>query len=191
MRQRILQRQVVHRLDADRLPRHFRRRFGGLLALLRGFRLGRAVVVRLGALDHAVEDVGGARGVLGVKHVLGRGHEVVGRHIRHRFAVAVHPFHALAQVERPGQAVLAHFPALRQGRLHAPVLVVLYQGINQVGCQGELVRRTGGQVVQGGHFAGIQNAIDVVVRDSDGARGQNQRGAQQDSQNPPHHVPSF
>ena len=156
--QRVLQGVVIQRLHADGVPVHHRIR---LLALLRG---AGAQVVRLGAGDDGVEDVGGRGGVVRIQDVLRGGDEVVGRHLGILGAVGLHPGRILTELEGVGQVRLVIFPAFRQGRLHLAVLVVLHQGVDDIGGHRELVGRRGDQIVERSEFTRIQRAVSGAFR---------------------------
>ena len=73
-------------------------------------------------------------------------------------------------MEGPGKAVLRGLPAGGQGGLDGAELVILHQGVNDVGGGLELQGGAGGQVVEGGHLRGIELAVDVGGAAGLGAR---------------------
>jgi len=164
----ILQGVVVKRLHADSLKVHHR---VGLGALFRG---AGAQVVILGAGDDGIEDVSGRRSVRRVKDVLGGGDEVVRGHVGIDGAVGLDPLRAFANLEGVGQARLVILPALSQGWLHLAVLVVLDQGVDDVGGDRELVGGRSGQVIQAGDFRGIQRTISAIGKRAGHAKAERQ-----------------
>ena len=171
--QRVDQRVVIHGLDADVLGLDFLHdldgiavRIGGLGAVLALQQVGGVVIVGLGVVYHraGVVHVLAAGIVDGVIDVLGGGDPVVGGDVRHFLAVLVHPLHALADVEGPLGHVLVALPALGQRRNDVAVAVIFHKAVHHVGADGVLVGGGGGQVVQGGDFAGIQRAEGLGLR---------------------------
>ena len=124
--QRVLQRVVVQRLDADVLP----------LAL--------AVVVGLAVLQH-VQHVRSLGRIRRIQYAVSGIHEVIRHGLGVLLTVGRVPHHARAQVERPHQAILRTLPALRQAVVQDAVVVVLHQRVDEVtgGRSGRIV-----QVVQ-------------------------------------------
>ena len=154
--QLVLQGVVVHCLHADGVPL---RLGGGFFARLGG---RRAVKVFFGSGDDGVQDVRGGGRVLRVQYISRRVHKVLRLQLGHGLGLAVDPLHALAQVEGPGQAVLRHFPGLRQGRLYLPQVIVLDQGIDNVGRDRKLIGTGSNQIVQGGCLAGIEHPVGAL-----------------------------
>ena len=115
--QGVLQGIIIQRLYTHGIPFGLG---GGLLPLLGG---SGAIVVFLRAHDDLIQRFGAAGGMLGVEDVFGSCHKIVSRHFSHGIALRVHPLHALAQAERPGQAVGAGFPAFSQAGLKLPIPV--------------------------------------------------------------------
>ena len=120
--------------------------------------------------------------MLGVEDVFGGGYKIVSRHFSHGIALRVHPLHALAQMEGPGQAVGAGFPAFSQAGLKLPIPVGFNQRINQVRKQPKLAGGSGGQIIQCCHFAAVQGAICLFLcqRRCSGGQSQEQREQQSD-----------
>ena len=72
----------------------------------------------------------------------------------------VHPLDTLPDMEGPDAGVLVGFPGGGQSRLHIAVGVILHQTVHHIVGDGGLVGVTGDQIVQGGHFAGVEGTVD-------------------------------
>ena len=134
-------------------------------------KIGELLGVKLvGVCDNAAHHIRGLGLVGGVHHPLEAGDKVVGGNRAVLGAVALHPLGVIAQVEGPGKAVLRGLPAGGQGGLDGAELVILHQGVNDVGGGLELQGGAGGQIVEGGHLRGIELAVDVGGAAGLGAR---------------------
>ena len=178
----ILQRQVVHRYDAQFFGRdcgNFHIAFVGDLIDDAGVvhdvfvifafgaygdrdQLGGGVFQQLsGVYEPAVHQVAVAAIVGGVADIAGCGYVVVRGDGGHFVAVLVIPVLIRSQVERPGEAVFAFFPAFGCAGNDVAERVVLYEGVDGVRADFQFVSGTADQIVHRGHFAGIQRAVDL------------------------------
>src|SRR5699024_4653232 len=185
IRQGIGQGVFVHRLDPHRVKVHRRKGRGLGPGRADGdgaagvHRVGGAVLrhqgaVGVGQVDLVVVvgfgpcDVGGDQphvggGVGGVEQVAQGVHKVLGGDGGHHLAVHVHPV-LVPQVEGPGQGGLVKLPLGGQALPHHALVVVLHQGVDAVGAHHHLDVGGGGQIVQGGGLAGIEDGIAGGVR---------------------------
>lgn len=79
-------------------------------------------------------------------------------------AVRIVPILALAEVERPGEAVFADFPALSGAGNDVAERIVLHERVDGVRADNEFVRRAALKVVHRCDFAGIQRAVHLLIR---------------------------
>ena len=139
--------------------------FADFSALLYGVgQLSGGVVEQFGSVhDPAVHQVavGAVHG--GIADVTGSGHVVVSGYGVLLVAVRIVPILAGAQMEGPGKAVFAYFPGFGAAGQYVAVGVVLNKGIDGVGADYELVGGAAYQIVHGGHFAGIQRTVHLLV----------------------------
>ena len=115
----------------------------------------------VGVGDDAANHVGGLGLVLGVYHPAQAGDKVVGGDGAVLGAVALYPLGVVAEVEGPGKAVLRGLPAGGQGGLHHAVLVILHQGVDDIGGGLKLQGGAGVQVVEGSYLRGVELAVDA------------------------------
>ena len=80
-------------------------------------------------------------------------------------AVRIVPVLTLAEVERPGEAVRANFPALGSARDDVAVRIVLHEGVDGVRTDDEVIGAAAGKVVHRADFAGVQGAEHLLVRE--------------------------
>ena len=135
--------------------------------------LGCVAVLGVGAADLVVVVLPGPGDVSGHKARVGGGvgrgqdipqrvHKVLGGHRGHHFAVAVHPVF-IPQMEGPGQGVGVELPLGGQALPQNALGVVLQQGVHAVGAHLHLHIRGGGQIVEGGRLAGIEDGITALI----------------------------
>ena len=116
------------------------------------------VVVVVSACDVSGDEAHVGGGVVRGQDVLQSVHEVLCGDGGHDLAVAVHPV-LLTQMERPGQGVDIPVPAGGQAFAHDALVVVLDQRIHAVCAHDHLKVGAGGQVVQGGGLAVVQDGV--------------------------------
>ena len=171
---------LVHRLDAHRLEVHRLEGLGigaggadgddaGGVHRVGGAVIAHQVVVGVGEVDLIVivglcaGDVGSDKshvggGIVGGQLVAQGVHKILGGDGGDHFAVHVHPVF-IPQGEGPGERGLVKGPLGGEALFHDALVVKLQQRIHAVGAHHHLDVRRGGQVVQGGGLAGIQNGI--------------------------------
>ena len=116
------------------------------------------VVVVVRACDVAGDEAHVGGGVIRGQDVLQGVHEVLRRDGGDDLAVAVHPV-LIPQMERPGQGVGIPVPAGGQTLAHDALVVVLDQSVHAVCADDHLKVGAGGQVVQGGRLAVVQDGV--------------------------------
>ena len=122
------------------------------------------VVEQFGSVyDPAVHQVAVGAVHSGIADVTGSGHVVVSGYGILLVAVRIVPILAGAQMEGPGKAVFAYFPGFGAAGQYVAEGVVLNKGIDGVGADYELVGGAAYQIVHGGHFAGIQRTVHLLV----------------------------
>ena len=99
----------------------------------------------------------------GIADVTGSGHVVVSGYGVLLVAVRIVPILAGAQMEGPGKAVFAYFPGFGAAGQYVAEGVVLNKGIDGVSADYELVGGAAYQIVHGGHFAGVQRTVHLLV----------------------------
>ena len=114
-----------------------------------------------GVYEPAVHQIAVAAVIGGVADIAGCGYVVVCGDGSHLVAVLIVPVLIRSQMEGPGEAVFALFPAFRRAGNDVAVGVIFHEGVDGVGADFQLVGRAAHQVVHGGHFAGIQRAVDL------------------------------
>ena len=129
------------------------------------------VVVIVSACNVGGDEVHVGGSVVRGQDVLQGVHKVLRGHGSNDFAVAVHPV-LVTQVERPGQGVHIPVPAGGQALFHHTLVVVLHQGVHAVGAHLHFQVGRGGQVVQSGRLAVVQDGIAAAAcRSRTGSRG--------------------
>ena len=104
------------------------------------------------------------------QHVLQGIHEVLCGDGGNDLAVVVHPV-LFPQGEGPSQAVGIPVPLGGQTFPHDALVVVLHQGVHAVGAHDHFQIGGGGQVVQGGGLAGIEDGVFGGVHTACGCTG--------------------
>ena len=99
----------------------------------------------------------------GIADVTGSGHIVVSGYGVLLVAVRIVPILAGAQMEGPGKAVFAYFPGFGAAGQYVAVGVVLNKGIDGVSADYQFVSGATYQIVHGGHFAGVQRTVHLLV----------------------------
>ena len=139
--------------------------FTGLGALLYGFsQLSGGVVDQfLGVDNPAVHQIAVVAVHGGIADITGSGHVVVSGYGVLLVAVRIVPILAGAQMEGPGKAIFAYFPGFGAAGQYVAEGVVFNEGIDGVGADYELVGGAAYQIVHGGHFAGVQRTVHLLV----------------------------
>ena len=139
--------------------------FADFGALLYGAgKLSGGVVEQFLGIDNpAVHQVAVGAVHSGIADVTGSGHVVVSGYGVLLVAVRIVPILAGAQMEGPGQAVFAYFPGFGTAGQYVAEGVVLNKGIDGVGADYQFIGGAAYQIVHGGHFAGIQRTVHLLV----------------------------
>ena len=163
----VLQTGLGHRLQKGLVAVLVHGELGGVALLvgavhgsLQSQQVGGIIIVLLGPGHNAPVGAEVVGTVAGIADVAGGGHPVIGGDIGHFVAVLVHPLDTLPDMEGPDAGVLVGFPGGGQSRLHIAVGVILHQTVHHIVGDGGLVGVTGDQIVQGGHFAGVEGTVD-------------------------------
>ena len=141
-----------------------------------------AGIVGTGVLD-LVQVAHHGGGIVRREDILRGGDEVVGGHLSHGLALVVIPLHALAQMEGPGQAVVADLPGFRQAGNDLAGRVVLHQGVYHVGAHRLIPGGGGGQIVEGGNLASIEGGVGFLSVSHGGGQAAQQHGQTKNDSN--------
>ena len=163
--ERIFQRQIVHSLYTDILGLYFGHRLDGFPILVGGlgsvfaFQQIRGIFVIFSSVcDDALHHVFRAAGVFGVQCIDGGVDKILRRDRRDFLARIIVPFHAFAQMECPGQAILAGLPAFGQSGLDGAVSIIFHQRIDNVRGNDQIVGAARDKIVHRGDFTRIHLA---------------------------------
>ncbi len=125
-----------------------------------------ALTVNVVAHAHNIADEQGLKACLGVQHMLHTGNPVVSDNVAHLAALAVHPLHALTDVESVGQAVLGNIIALGQCKKLAVLAVVVQEAVHAADGVGSVARAAGvHHVIGGGHLTEgqVQAVLELIA----------------------------